>query len=115
MGRARRERADARAAQRRGGKGKIGMGVKEEDFVVTLFTASTHESLLFFTDAGKVYWLKVHEIPDAGRAAKGKALVNLLALSGDEKVTATVPVKEFREDRLGSGTGCGNKFKSQLC
>src|SRR5207247_10416404 len=85
-------------AQRRGGKGKIGMGIKEEDFVVTLFTASTHESLLFFTDAGKVYWLKVHEIPDAGRAAKGKALVNLLALSGDEKVTATVPVKEFRED-----------------
>ena len=67
-------------AQRRGGKGKIGMGVKEEDFVVTLFTASTHESLLFFTDAGKVYWLKVHEIPDAGRAAKGKAIVNLLAL-----------------------------------
>jgi DNA gyrase subunit A len=87
-------------AQRRGGKGKIGMGVKEEDFVVTLFTASTHESLLFFTDAGKVYWLKVHEIPDAGRAAKGKALVNLLALSGDEKVTATVPVKEFREDQF---------------
>ncbi|HEX6825162.1 MAG TPA: DNA gyrase C-terminal beta-propeller domain-containing protein, partial [Nitrospiraceae bacterium] len=87
-------------AQRRGGKGKIGMGVKEEDFVVTLFTASTHESLLFFTDAGKVYWLKVHEIPDAGRAAKGKALVNLLALSGEEKVTATVPVKEFREDRF---------------
>ncbi|HSF67422.1 MAG TPA: DNA gyrase subunit A [Nitrospiraceae bacterium] len=87
-------------AQRRGGKGKIGMGVKEEDFVVTLFTASTHESLLFFTNAGKVYWLKVHEIPDAGRAAKGKALVNLLALSGDEKVTATVPVSEFREDRF---------------
>jgi DNA gyrase subunit A len=87
-------------AQRRGGKGKIGMGVKEEDFVVTLFTASTHESLLFFTDAGKVYWLKVHEIPEAGRAAKGKALVNLLALSSDEKVTATVPVKEFREDRF---------------
>ena len=87
-------------AQRRGGKGKIGMGVKEEDFVVTLFTASTHESLLFFTDAGKVYWLKVHEIPEAGRAAKGKALVNLLALSGSEKVTATLPVKEFREDRF---------------
>ena len=87
-------------AQRRGGKGKIGMGIKEEDFVVTLFTASTHESLLFFTNAGKVYWLKVHEIPDAGRAAKGKALVNLLALSGDEKVTATVPVSEFREDRF---------------
>jgi DNA gyrase subunit A len=86
-------------AQRRGGKGKIGMGIKEEDFVETLFTASTHDYLLFFTDAGKVYWLKVHEIPEAGRAAKGKAMVNLLALSGDEKVTATLPVKEFREDR----------------
>ncbi len=86
-------------AQRRGGKGKIGMGIKEEDFVETLFTASTHDYLLFFTDAGKVYWLKVHEIPEAGRAAKGKAMVNLLALAGDEKVTATLPVKEFREDR----------------
>ncbi|MGH7233544.1 MAG: DNA gyrase subunit A [Nitrospiraceae bacterium] len=87
-------------AQRRGGKGKIGMGIKEEDFVETLFTASTHDYLLFFTDAGKVFWLKVHEIPEAGRAAKGKAMVNLLALSGDEKVTATVPVKEFRDDRF---------------
>jgi DNA gyrase subunit A len=87
-------------AQRRGGKGKIGMGIKEEDFVETLFTASTHDYLLFFTDAGKVFWLKVHEIPEAGRAAKGKALVNLLALAGDEKVTATLPVKEFREDRF---------------
>jgi DNA gyrase subunit A len=75
------------------------MGIKEEDFVETLFTASTHDSLLFFTDAGKVYWLKVHEIPEAGRAAKGKALVNLLALSNDEKVTATLPVKEFAADR----------------
>ncbi len=87
-------------AQRRGGKGKIGMGIKEEDFVETLFTASTHQTLLFFTDAGKVYWLKVHEIPEASRAAKGKALVNLLALAGSEKVTATLPVKEFREDQF---------------
>ncbi|MBA2251213.1 MAG: DNA gyrase subunit A [Nitrospirales bacterium] len=87
-------------AQRRGGKGKIGMGVKDEDFVATLFTASTHDYLLFFTDAGKVFWLKVHEIPEAGRAAKGKAMVNLLALSGDEKVTATLPVKEFRDDQF---------------
>ena len=86
-------------AQRRGGKGKIAMGTKEEDFVENLFTASTHDYLLFFTDAGKVYWLKVHEIPEAGRAAKGKAMVNLLALGADEKVTATLPVKEFREDR----------------
>ena len=87
-------------AQRRGGKGKIGMGIKDEDFVETLFTASTHDSLLFFTDAGKVFWLKVHEIPEASRGAKGKALVNLLALSKDEKVTATMPVKEYRDDRF---------------
>ena len=85
-------------AQRRGGKGKIGMGIKDEDFVETLFTATTHQTLLFFTDAGKVYWLRVHEIPESSRAAKGKALVNLLALSGSEKVTATLAVKDFGED-----------------
>ena len=85
-------------AQRRGGKGKIGMGVKDEDFVEKLFTASTHDFLLFFTDAGKVYWLKVHEIPEAGRVSKGKAMVNLLALASGEKVTATLPVREFRDD-----------------
>src|SRR5438094_852645 len=102
-------------AQRRGGKGKIGMGTKEEDFVETLFTASTHDYLLFFTDAGKVYWLKVHEIPEAGRAAKGKAMINLLALSGDEKVTATLPVKEFREDRyVVMATRMGTIKKTEL-
>ena len=85
-------------AQRRGGKGKIGMGVKDEDFVETLFTASTHDFLLFFTDAGKVYWLKVYEIPEAGRASKGKAIINILAVSQGEQVTATLPVKEFRDD-----------------
>ncbi len=86
-------------AQRRGGKGKIGMGVKEEDFVETIFTASTHDSLLFFTDAGRVYWLKVHEIPDVGRASKGKAIVNLFSLGEGEKVTATLPVKTFGDDQ----------------
>ncbi len=102
-------------AQRRGGKGKIGMGIKEEDFVVNLFTASTHDSLLFFTDAGKVYWLKVHEIPEASRAAKGKALVNLLALSSNERVTATLPVKEFRDDRyIVMGTKKGIIKKTEL-
>src|SRR5256712_611082 len=102
-------------AQRRGGKGKIGMGTKEEDFVATLFTASTHDYLLFFTDAGKVYWLKVHEIPEAGRAAKGKAMVNLLALSGDEKVTATLPVQAFREDRyVVMATRMGTIKKTEL-
>ncbi len=102
-------------AQRRGGKGKIAMGIKEEDFVETLFTASTHDSLLFFTDAGKVYWLKVHEIPEASRAAKGKALVNLLTLSKDEKVTASLPVKEFRADRFViMGTKLGVIKKTEL-
>ena len=86
-------------AQRRGGKGKIGMGVKDEDFVEKLFTASTHDFILFFTDAGKVYWLKVHEIPEAGRTSKGKAMVNLLALASGEKVTTTLPVREFRDDQ----------------
>ncbi len=86
-------------AQRRGGKGKIGMGIREEDFVETLFTASTHDYLLVFTNTGRMYWLKVHEIPEAGRVAKGKAIASLLALTGQQKVTATVPVKEFRDDR----------------
>ena len=86
-------------SQRRGGKGKIGMGVREEDFVEHLFVASTHDYLLFFTDAGKVYWQKVHQIPEAGRATKGKAIVNLLQLAQGEKITAILPVKEFREDR----------------
>jgi DNA gyrase subunit A len=85
-------------AQRRGGKGKIGMGVKEEDFVEKLFTASTHDYILFFTDAGKVYWLKVHEIPEASRTSKGKAMVNLLTLASEEKVTATLPVREFPDN-----------------
>ncbi len=75
------------------------MGVKEEDFVERLFVASTHDVLLCFTDAGKVYWIKVHQLPEAGRATKGKAIVNLLALSSEERVTAVLPVKEFRDDR----------------
>lgn len=83
--------------QHRGGKGKIGMGVKDEDFVETILTASTHDFILFFTDAGKVYWLKVHEIPEAGRTSKGKAMVNVLALGPEERVTATLPVREFSD------------------
>ena len=86
-------------AQRRGGKGKMGMGTKEEDFVAALFTASTRDYLLFFTDAGKVYWLKVHQLPEAGRVAKGKAIINLLQLAEHESVTAILPVAAFREDR----------------
>ncbi len=86
--------------QKRGGKGVSGGATKEEDFSEHLFIASTHEYILFFTDKGKVYWLKVHEIPQVGRLAKGRAVINLLKLSGDEKITSFVPVKEFGETRF---------------
>jgi len=87
-------------AQRRGGKGKTGMKTKEEDFVEQLFIASTKDYLMFFTDQGKIYWLKVYEIPEAGRAARGKAIVNLLNLAAGEKITTILPVKEFVEDKF---------------
>jgi len=87
-------------AQRRGGKGKIGMGTKEEDFVEHLFVASTHDYILFFSDAGRVYWLKVHQVPEAGRVAKGKAIVNLLQIPQTEKITAILPVDQFSADRF---------------
>lgn len=86
--------------QKRGGKGVSGGATKEEDFIEHLFIASTHEYILFFTDKGKVYWLKVHEIPQVGRLAKGRAIINLLKLSGDEKITSFVPVKEFDETKF---------------
>ncbi len=87
-------------AQRRGGKGKTGMKTKEEDFVEQLFIASTKDYLMFFTDAGRVYKLKVYEIPEGGRATRGKAIVNLLNLAAGEKVSAILPVKEFSEDKF---------------
>jgi DNA gyrase subunit A len=86
-------------SQRRGGKGKTAMGTKEEDFVEHLFIASTHSYILFFTDAGKVYWLKVHELPQAGRAARGKAIVNLLNLSKEENISSFLPVRNFEEGK----------------
>lgn len=87
-------------AQRRGGKGKIGTTTRDEDFVEHLFIASTHSYILFFTTVGKVYWIKVHEVPQAGRAARGKAIVNLLDLKPDEKISAFLPVREFRENHF---------------
>jgi DNA gyrase subunit A len=83
--------------QGRGGKGVTGMTTKEEDFVETLFVASTHDYVLIFTNRGKVYWLKVYEIPEAGRAARGKAIVNLVKLSPGESTSAILPVSGFEE------------------
>ena len=84
-------------AQRRGGKGKMAATTKEDDFVESLFVASTHSYILFFTNKGRIYWLKVHELPQMGRAARGKAIVNLLRLEQDETVAAHLPVREFTE------------------
>jgi DNA gyrase subunit A len=85
-------------AQRRGGKGRIGMRTREEDYVSHLFVASTHAYIMIFTDRGRAYWLKVHEIPDVGTYGKGKAIVNLMQFeSPDEKIAALLPVKEFPE------------------
>lgn len=83
--------------QKRGGKGVIGTETKEEDFVERLYVANTHDWLLCFTSKGKVHWLNVYQVPEAGRYAKGTALVNVLALQSDEKVTAVLPVKEFKQ------------------
>lgn len=85
--------------QARGGKGVIGAGMKEEDSIEHLFIASTHHYILFFTDLGKCYWLKVHAIPQAGRGSRGRAIINLIGVGKNEKITALVPVKSFDEDR----------------
>ncbi len=85
--------------QGRGGKGVTGAGTKEDDFIEHMFVASTHQYILFFTDKGKCYWLKVHEVPEGGRTAKGRSIVNLLDKDKDDNITAFVAVKEFREDQ----------------
>ncbi len=86
-------------SQRRGGKGVTGMTTRQEDFVEHLFVASTHSHILFFTSSGKVFWQKVYELPQAGRAAMGKAIVNLLNLSPDEGLAAILAVREFVEGK----------------
>jgi DNA gyrase subunit A len=101
--------------QKRGGKGVTGAEVKEEDFVEHLFVASTKDYLLIFTDKGQVHWLKVYEIPQAGRASKGKAIVNLVQLEAGAKVSSTIPVKEFSADKyLMMVTKQGNIKKTKL-
>lgn len=82
-------------SQHRGGRGKIGMTTKEGDFVENLFIATTHSYILFFTNHGKVHWLKVHEVPQGARASRGKAIVNLLALAPQERITAILPLRDL--------------------
>lgn len=89
---------DTYRKQGRGGKGVTGMTTKEEDFVEHLFTASTHTYILFFTDRGKCYWLKVWEIPEARRTARGKAIINLIQVDGGEKIAAFLPIKTFDDE-----------------
>ncbi len=85
-------------SQRRGGRGIVAATTRDEDFVEHLFVCSTHAYLLVFTSLGRVYWIKVHEIPQAGRASKGKAIINLLPLGDGEKISAFLPVREFKDD-----------------
>lgn len=90
---------DTYKSQKRGGKGIAGMSTREEDFVKQIFTASTHDTILFFSNKGKVYTLKGYELPEAGRTAKGTAIVNLLRLDQGEKITAVIPIANFAEGK----------------
>ncbi len=98
-GYAKRQPVSIYRAQRRGGRGRSATAMKEEDFVERLWIANTHDTLLTFTSAGRVFWLKVHQLPDAGPNARGKPIVNLLPLEPDETVQAVQPVREFADDR----------------
>src|SRR5215212_223261 len=86
--------------QRRGGKGRIGMRTRDEDFVGHLFVASTHAYIMIFSDRGRAYWLKVHEIPDVGPGGKGKSIANLVSMEEGEKIAAMLAVKEFEDDKF---------------
>jgi DNA gyrase subunit A len=101
--------------QRRGGRGVVGMTIKEEDFVKHIFVGSTHSFVLCFTNLGRLFWLKIHEVPEGGRLSKGKALVNLLNLRDKETVTAFIPINDFDEGRyLLMVTACGVIKKTPL-
>jgi len=106
---------DVYQAQRRGGKGKSATSTKEEDFIDQLFVASTHDTVLCFSSRGKVYWLKVYELPQAGRAARGKPMVNLLPLEEGERINAVLPVREYCDDKyVFMVTSSGTVKKSRL-
>jgi len=101
--------------QRRGGKGRIGMRTRDEDFVSHLFVASTHAYIMIFSDRGRAYWLKVHEIPDVGPGGKGKSIANLVSMEEGEKIAAMLAVKEFEDDKfIVMGTRKGVVKKTEL-
>jgi DNA gyrase subunit A len=101
--------------QRRGGKGRIGMRTREEDFVSHLFVASTHAYIMIFSDRGRAYWLKVHEIPDVGPDGRGKAIANLVSMEAGERIAALLAVKEFEDDKfIVMGTRQGAVKKTEL-
>jgi DNA gyrase subunit A len=100
--------------QRRGGRGVIGAETKSEEFVTDVFTASTKDYLLFFTDKGKAHWLKVYEVPSLGRATRGKSIVNLLQLEPDERITGAIPVKSFEPGFIVLVTRSGSIVKMPL-
>ena len=100
--------------QRHGGKGVTGAEHKEGDFTEHLFIASTHDCILLFTDLGRVYWLKVYDVPEMGRASRGRALVNLLPIQSDEKITSFIPVRDFSEGDLLMATAQGTVKRTPL-
>jgi len=114
LGYVKRNPLSAYRSQRRGGKGLKGMETREEDFVEQLFIGSTHDYMLFFTNRGRLYWLKVYQIPEAGRTARGKAIVNLLPLTEGEYVTTALPVRDFSEGYLVQYTKKGLVKKTPL-
>jgi len=102
-------------AQRRGGRGKAATSMKEEDFIDKLFVANTHDTLLCFSNAGKMYWLKVYQLPQASRGSRGKPIVNLLPLQEDERITAVLPIHEFEENKfVFMATATGTVKKTSL-
>jgi DNA gyrase subunit A len=106
---------DEYRAQKRGGRGKLATATKEEDFVEKLFIANTHDHILCFSNRGRMYWLKVYEVPQGNRGSRGKPIVNLLPLVEREKITAILPIKEFSEDRyVFMATGMGTVKKTRL-
>jgi DNA gyrase subunit A len=99
-GYAKSQQLDTYRSQRRGGRGKSATDIKEEDFIEKLFIASTHDTLLCFSSRGRLYWMKVYELPQASRVARGKPIVNLLPLKADERINAVLPIREFSEGKF---------------